>query len=50
MEKNECINCQHYEDCGRPDRPLKCMGYEGGKTEKIKVVRFVRFRCGNMVV
>lgn len=28
LEKNECINCQHYEDCGRPERPVKCMGYE----------------------
>lgn len=30
MNRNECINCRYYEKCGRPSRPVKCMGYEKG--------------------
>ncbi len=28
MNRNECSNCKYYEKCGRPSRPVKCMGYE----------------------
>ena len=28
MNRNECINCKYYDKCGRPSRPVKCMGYE----------------------
>lgn len=28
MNRNECINCRYYEKCGKPSRPIKCMGYE----------------------
>lgn len=28
MNRNECINCKYYEKCGKPSRPVKCMGYE----------------------
>ncbi|MBS5363818.1 MAG: hypothetical protein KHY23_03735 [Clostridium sp.] len=31
-EKNEkenvCIDCKHYEACGKPERFMKCLGYE----------------------
>lgn len=30
MNTNECINCRYYEKCGKPSRPIKCMGYEKG--------------------
>lgn len=30
MNRNECINCRYYEKCGKPSRPIKCMGYEKG--------------------
>mgnify|MGYP000103787389 CR=1 FL=1 len=30
MNKNECINCKYYDKCGRPSRPIKCMGYKEG--------------------
>ena len=30
MNRNECLNCKYYEKCGRPSRPVKCMGYEKG--------------------
>lgn len=30
-EKNEkenvCIDCKHYEACGKPERFMKCLGY-----------------------
>lgn len=28
MNGNKCINCRYYEKCGKPSRPIKCMGYE----------------------
>ena len=28
MNRNECQNCNYYEKCGKPSRPIKCMGYE----------------------
>ena len=28
MNRNECVNCKYYEKCGKPSRPVKCMGYE----------------------
>lgn len=28
MYRNECQNCKYYEKCGKPSRPIKCMGYE----------------------
>ena len=30
MDRNECLNCKYYDKCGRPSRPVKCMGYEKG--------------------
>lgn len=32
MEKHEkenvCIDCKHYEACGKPERFMRCLGYE----------------------
>lgn len=28
MNRNECQNCKYYEKCGKPSRPIKCVGYE----------------------
>ena len=27
-KKNVCAECRHYENCGRPERFMKCLGYE----------------------
>lgn len=27
-KENVCIGCRYYEDCGRPERFMKCLGYE----------------------
>jgi hypothetical protein len=28
MKENVCADCKHYESCGKPERYMKCMGYE----------------------
>lgn len=28
MKENVCVDCKHYESCGKPERYMKCMGYE----------------------
>lgn len=28
MNRNECLNCKYYDKCGKPSRPIKCMGYK----------------------
>ncbi len=33
-EQNACIDCRHYEKCGRPERTIKCMGYEQKEREE----------------
>lgn len=27
-KKDVCAECRHYENCGRPERFMKCLGYE----------------------
>ncbi len=34
MNRNECLNCKYYDKCGKPSRPIKCMGYEEAAVEK----------------
>lgn len=33
-EQNECADCRYYDECDRPERPIKCMGYEEAAVEK----------------
>lgn len=28
MKENVCVDCKYYESCGKPERYMKCMGYE----------------------
>ena len=28
MKENVCADCKYYERCGKPERYMKCMGYE----------------------
>ena len=28
MKENVCMDCKYYEECGRPERFMKCLGYE----------------------
>ena len=28
MKENVCIDCQYYENCKRPYKVMKCMGYK----------------------
>ena len=28
MKENVCVGCKHYESCKKPERYMKCMGYE----------------------
>lgn len=28
MKENVCMDCKYYEECGRPKRFMKCLGYE----------------------
>lgn len=32
--QNECADCRYYDECCRPERPIKCMGYEEVSVEK----------------
>lgn len=36
MKTNVCIGCAYYEDCGKPERPMKCMGYRDKPKEEGK--------------
>lgn len=27
-KENVCIDCKHYEACGKPERFMRCLGYE----------------------
>ena len=27
-QENVCKSCEYYESCGKPERYIKCMGYE----------------------
>mgnify|MGYP007113821005 CR=1 FL=1 len=27
-QENVCKSCEYYESCGKPERYMKCMGYE----------------------
>lgn len=29
MKENVCVECQRYENCGKPERIMKCLGYQG---------------------
>lgn len=29
MKENVCVECQCYEGCGKPERIMKCLGYQG---------------------
>ena len=39
MNRNECQNCKYYEKCGKPSRPIKCMGYEPKEAEYNRKIR-----------
>lgn len=28
VKENVCVDCKYYESCGKPERYMKCMGYE----------------------
>lgn len=28
MKENVCMDCKYYEECGRTERFMKCLGYE----------------------
>lgn len=28
MKENVCVDCKYYESCGKPERYIKCTGYE----------------------
>lgn len=28
IKENVCVDCKYYERCGKPERYMKCMGYE----------------------
>lgn len=28
MKENVCVDCKYYERCEKPERYMKCMGYE----------------------
>lgn len=28
MKENVCVDCKYYENCGKPERYIKCMGYK----------------------
>lgn len=32
--QNACADCWYYDECGRPERPIKCMGYEKQEERK----------------
>ena len=34
MKENVCVDCKHYESCGKPERYMKCMGYEEKKRQQ----------------
>ena len=34
MKENVCVDCKYYESCGKPERYIKCMGYEECKTDR----------------
>jgi hypothetical protein len=34
VEENVCVDCKHYESCGKPERYMKCMGYEEKKRQQ----------------
>lgn len=27
-QENVCKSCEYYENCGKPERYIKCMGYK----------------------
>ena len=33
MKDNVCVYCEYYEKCGKPERPVKCMGYKENEQE-----------------
>lgn len=33
MKENVCVDCKYYEHCGKPERYMKCMGYEERQQE-----------------
>lgn len=39
MKENVCVDCKYYESCGKPERYIKCMGYEekGWQQEKTQL-------------
>ena len=36
MKENVCVDCKHYESCKKPERYMKCMGYEEKERQKAK--------------
>lgn len=50
MEKHEkenvCIDCKHYEACGKPERFMRCLGYEKAVNAERKDNN--RWTCGKV--
>lgn len=38
-KENVCIGCKHYEACGKPERFMKCLGYEQTEENAITTER-----------
>lgn len=36
MKENVCVDCKHYESCKKPERYMKCMGYEEKERQQEK--------------
>ena len=33
MKENVCITCEYYEECNKPKREIKCIGYKENEKE-----------------
>ena len=38
-KENVCIDCKHYEACGKPERFMRCLGYEQAEVNEITTER-----------
>lgn len=48
--QNECADCRYYDECGRPERPIKCMGYEEAAVEQQDLQRSKTHRTYKMCI
>lgn len=44
MKENVCVDCKYYERCGKPERYMKCMGYEERQQRKPKLTCMIDSR------